>query len=164
MPELLQSAEFWVAVAFILFILLLLDLGVPKMVTKQLDDRAERIRKELDEARKLREQAQALLDDYIKKRSHADAEAASIIDTARREAEAMAFQSQAALAEMVERRSKQAAEKIARAEAQAVADVRAAVVDKAIAASRTMMAGRASGPAAAGLIEQSIRELKGKLN
>ena len=124
-----HNPEFWVMIAFFCFIGLLMYMKVPGQITKALDDRADAIRKELDEARRLREEAQQLLADYQKKAREAEAEAKAIIDQARVEAEGLARETRKTLAENLERRTKQAEEKIARAEAQAVGEVRAAAVE-----------------------------------
>ncbi|HEX6610167.1 MAG TPA: F0F1 ATP synthase subunit B, partial [Hyphomicrobiaceae bacterium] len=79
-------AEFWVAVAFFIFVGIMIYMKVPGMVTKALDDRADAIRKDLDAARKLREEAQDLLADYQAKQRQAETEAQQIIQDARREA------------------------------------------------------------------------------
>lgn len=160
----LHEPKFWVLVAFVLFALILLYNRVPSMIGKMLDQRAHAIKKELDEARRLREEAQALLADYQKKAREAENEAKSIIEQAQREAEAMAADTQRSLKESLERRTKMAEDKIARAEAQALSEVRATAVDTAIAAAEQLLQGRAAGAEAASLIDQSIRELKGKLN
>ncbi len=155
---------FWVAVAFFAFVGLLLWYGVPAIVGKMLDERADSIRKELDEARKLREEAQALLADYQKKSLEAETEAKTIVEQAKREAEALAAESRKALAENIERRSKLAEEKIARAEAQAISEVRATAVETALAAAEKILKAMVPGATGDGLIDQSIRDLKGKLN
>lgn len=155
---------FWVLVAFLIFVGALLYYGVPAMVGKMLDERADGIRRELDEARKLREQAQALLADYQRKSREAENEAKSIIEQAKREAEAMASETKKTLAESIERRSKQAEEKIARAEAQAISEVRATAVQTALAAAEKMLKARVPGQVGDSLIDQSIKDLKGKLN
>jgi F-type H+-transporting ATPase subunit b len=160
----LAEAEFWVAVAFVAFVLILLYFKVPGMLAKALDDRAAGIRKELDEARRLREEAQSLLADYQKKHRNAGQEAEAIVEQARREAEAFASETRKSLAEMVERRRKQAEEKIARAEAQAVEDVRAAAVDMAIAAAEKILREKAAGAGGSALIDESIKTLKTRLN
>jgi F-type H+-transporting ATPase subunit b len=159
-----MSAEFWVAVAFFMFVGILLYMKVPGMITESLDQRAEAIRKELDQARRLREEAQDLLADYQQKQRRADDEAKAIIENAEREAMALKEQSEKALKESIERRSRMAEEKIARAEAQALNEVRGAVIEAATAAAEKVLAARVQGPVAGGLVEQSIRELKGKLN
>ena len=100
-----QMAEFWVAVAFVVFLLILLYYKVPKLIAKSLDDRAEAIRKELDEARRLREEAQNLLADYQKKHRNVGQEADAILEQARREAEAFAHETRAGLKDTLERRT-----------------------------------------------------------
>jgi F-type H+-transporting ATPase subunit b len=160
----LKSAEFWVGVSFVAFFLVLLYYKVPALIAKALDERAAAIRKELDEARRLREEAQNLLADYQKKHRNAGQEADAIVEQARREAQLYAEETRAALAETLERRTKQAEEKIARAEAQAVDDVRSAAVDMAIAAAEKVLREKAAGPAGAALIDDTIRGLKGRLN
>jgi F-type H+-transporting ATPase subunit b len=155
---------FWVLVAFLTFVALVIYYKVPAIIGKMLDDRADGIRKELDEARKLREDAQALLADYQRKAREAESEARSIIDQAKREAEALAVDARKALAESVERRSKIAEEKIARAETQALSEVRATAVDTAISAAHELLKTRAGGSVGDSLISQSITDLRGKLN
>lgn len=160
----LRAAEFWVAVSFFVFLGVLAYYKVPALIAKALDDRAAAIRKELDEARRLREEAQNLLNDYQKKHRNAAQEAEAITEEARREAEAYAKETRAALAESLERRTRQAEEKIARAEAQAVDEVRAAAVDTALAAAEKILREKASGASGAALVDDSIRNLKGRLN
>jgi F-type H+-transporting ATPase subunit b len=160
----LRTAEFWVAVAFLAFLLILAYYKVPALIAKALDERAAGIRKELDEARRLREEAQALLADYQRKHRNAGQEAEAIVEQARREAEAFAAETRRSLAETVERRRKQAEDKIARAELQATEDVRAAAVDMAIAAAEKILRDKAAGAAGAALIDESIRSIKTRLN
>ena len=160
----LQTPEFWVAVSFFGFVALLLKYKVPALIGKTLDQRADDIRRELDEARKLRTDAQALLEDYRRKHGEAQHEADAIIAAARKEAEAIGAETRRGLAESLERRTKVAEEKIARAEAQAVSDVRAAAVDAAIAASEKLIGARLTPQSGTGLIDKSIAELGNKLN
>jgi F-type H+-transporting ATPase subunit b len=159
-----QMAEFWVAIAFGAFVLILLYYKVPALIAKSLDDRSEAIRKELDEARRLREEAQNLLADYQKKHRNVGEEADSILELARSEAEAFAQETRTSLKDMLERRTRQAEDKIARAEAQAVDEVRAAAIELAVAAAEKILREKASGAGGLSLIDQSIRELKGRLN
>ena len=159
-----QMAEFWVAIAFVVFLLVLLYYRVPSLIAKSLDDRAEVIRKELDEARRLREEAQNLLADYQKKHRNAGQEAQSILELARREAEVIAQETRASLKDLLERRTQQGEDKIARAEAQAVDDVRAAAIELAVAAAEKILREKVSGAGGGALVDQSIRELKGRLN
>lgn len=158
------NPEFWVMIAFFLFMGLLAYMKVPAMLTKALDDRADAIRLELDEARRLREEAQQLLADYQKKARDAETEATAIVEQARLEAEALAMETRRTLAESLERRTKQAEDKIARAEAQAVSEVRAAAVDMAIGAAERILKVKTAGAPGSTLIEQGIRDLKAKLN
>ncbi|WP_045835058.1 ATP synthase subunit B [Hyphomicrobium sp. 99] len=155
---------FWVLVSFVIFVAIVIYYRVPSIVTKSLDDRADAIRRELDEARKLREEAQALLADYQRKAREAENEAKSIIEQAKREAEALATDSRKALVESLERRSKIAEEKIARAEAQALSEVRSTAVETAIAAAHEILKTRAGGATGETLVSSSINDLKGKLN
>lgn len=155
---------FWVLLSFLGFMALLAYFGVPAMIGKTLDQRADAIRKELDEARKLREDAQALLADYQSKSREAENEARSIIEQAKREAEALASESRKSLAESIERRTKMAEEKIARAEAQAVSEVRASAVGSAIGAAEKLLKARVPGATGDTLISDAIRGLKGTLN
>jgi F-type H+-transporting ATPase subunit b len=155
---------FWVMISFFAFMALLVYYKVPGMVGKALDQRAEAIRHELDEARRLRDEAQALLNDYQRKSRQAEDEAKSILEQAKREGQALAAETRKSLTESVERRARLAEEKIARAEAQAVAEVRASAVDSAIAAAEKILKARTSGKTASTLIETSIRDLDGKLN
>ncbi len=159
-----QMAEFWVAVAFGVFVLILFYYRVPNLVAKSLDDRAEAIRKELDEARRLREEAQTLLADYQKRHRNVGQEADAIVEQARREAEAFAHETRVSLKDTLERRTKQAEDKIARAETQAVDEVRAAAIDVAMAAAERILREKTAGASGASLIDQSIRDLKGRLN
>src|SRR5262245_16413691 len=160
----LQMAEFWVAVAFLAFLASLAYYKVPRLLAKALDDRAAAIRSELDEARRLREEAQALLADYQKKHRNAGLEAEAIVEQARREAEAFAAETRKSLTETLERRRKQAEEKIARAETQAAEDVRAAAVDMAIAAAEKILRDKAAGAGGTALIDEGIRSIKTRLN
>jgi F-type H+-transporting ATPase subunit b len=160
----LEMAEFWVAIAFGVFLLILIYFKVPKLVAKSLDDRAEAIRKELDEARRLREEAQNLLADYQKKHRNVGQEAQTILELARKEAETFAQETRAGLKDLLERRTQQAEDKIARAEAQAVDEVRGAAIELAVAAAEKILREKAAGAGGASLVDQSIRELKGRLN
>jgi F-type H+-transporting ATPase subunit b len=160
----LQDAEFWVTLGFIFFIGLLGYVGVHRMLAKLLDDRADRIKAELDEARKLREDAAQLLADYRRKREEAESEAQGIVAGAKAEAERMAGEAKAKVEEFVARRTKIAETKIAQAEAQAAADVRAAAADAAVAAAEKILAQQAKGSLAADLIAKGIEDVRKKLN
>jgi len=162
--EQLLEAEFWVAVAFVIFVLLLLRLGVHKKAVTALDTRAARIASELDEARKLRDEAQAILAESEKKRRQAEQDAQDIIAGARAEAERVAAEAKAKAEEFVARRTAMAQQKIAQAESQAVAEVRAAAAEAAVAASEKVLTQTVQGKVADDLIGQGIRDVKTKLN
>src|SRR5215210_3267047 len=156
--------EFWVAVAFAIFVGILIYVGVPRLLTKALDDRGKRVQAELDEARRLKEEAQKLLAEYQAKQRQADQEAAAIIEGAKAEAERIAAESKAKMEEFVARRTKMAESKIAQAEAQAVADVRAAAAEAAVAAAEKILTASVKGPVADDLISRGIGDVKTKLN
>lgn len=160
----LATAEFWVLASFVLFVGLLLYLRLPAKVASALDQRAARIAKELDEAHRLREEAQALLAEYERKRRDAEKEAEAIIVQAEAEAEAYTHETRRKLAETVERRSRMAEEKIAQAEAQAIKEVRAVASELAIAAAQRIIAEEVRGDKAAELVDDSIAALRGKLH
>jgi F-type H+-transporting ATPase subunit b len=156
--------EFWVAVAFVIFVGVLIYVGVPKLVTKALDDRAKRVQDELDEARRLKEEAQKLLGEYKAKQRQADDEAAAIIAGAKAEAERFAAEAKTKMEEFVARRAKMAETKIAQAEAQAVADVRAAAADAAVSAAEKILTDSVKGKVADDLLARGIGDVKSKLN
>jgi F-type H+-transporting ATPase subunit b len=156
--------EFWVAVAFVIFVGVLIYVGVPAMMTKALDDRAKRVQDELNEARRLKEEAQKLLAEYKAKQRQADDEAAAIVAGAKAEAERFAAEAKAKMEEFVARRAKMAETKIAQAEAQAIADVRAAAADAAVSAAEKILAESVKGKVADDLLARGISDVKTKLN
>jgi F-type H+-transporting ATPase subunit b len=158
------EAETWVAVAFVLFVALLVYLKAPAKLFALLDERSARIVRELAEARKLREEAQALLAEYQGKRAEAEKTAAGIIEQAKKEAEAFAVEARQKLTETIARRTRQAEQKIAQAEQQAVKDVRSTVTDLAIAAATELLGTSTKGAKAEALISQSIAAVKSKFH
>ena len=164
MMELIYEPETWVAVAFAIFVGILIKLGVPNLLFKVLDDRSARIKAELDEAVKLRKEAEGVLAEYRRKQGEAEKVAESIILNARGESERLAAEAKAKVEEFITRRTKMAETKIAQAEAQALADVRSAAADAAIAAAETILVKTTRGPAAEALVSQGISDLKAKLN
>jgi F-type H+-transporting ATPase subunit b len=161
---LLHEPEFWVGVGFVLVIALLLWKGVPGMIGKMLDSRAAVIAAELAEARRLRDEAVALMADYQKKSASAEAEAQSIVNEARAEAERFAAESRAGLKTQIERRAQAAQDKIAQAEAAAMNEIRALAANAAAGAAEKLIAARMDEKRAAQMIENSIKDLGGKLN
>jgi F-type H+-transporting ATPase subunit b len=160
----LHDAEFWVLLGFIFFLGLLGYVGVHRKLTASLDERAARIKAELDEAQKLKQDAAALLADYQKKRQQAESEAQEIIAGAKAEAERLAVEAKAKIEEFVARRTKMAETKIAQAEAQAAADVRAAAADAAVAAAERLLSQQAKGQLAGELVAKGIEDVRKKLN
>jgi F-type H+-transporting ATPase subunit b len=160
----LAEAEFWVAVAFVIFVGVMIYFGVHNLIVNALDQRSDRIRGELDEARRLKEEAAALLAEYRRKQQTAEREAAEIVAGAKLEAERLATEAKARMEEFVARRTKMAETKIAQAEAQAVADVRAAAADAAVAAAEKILTQTVKGSVADDLLTKGIAELKSKLN
>lgn len=159
-----REPETWVAVAFVLFVALLVYLKVPALLAKMLDERADKISKELAEAKKLREEAQALLAEYQKKRAEAEKDAANIVAQAKIEAEAYSVETRKKLAETIERRTKQAAQKIAQAEAAAIKEVRTTATEAAIAAASKLVGEAVQGTKGTKLIDESITAVKSRLN
>jgi F-type H+-transporting ATPase subunit b len=158
------EAETWVAIGFLVFVAMLLSIGVHRTIGKALDDRSARIKAELDEARKLRDEASALLAEYQRKRREAEGEAQEIVSGAKAEAERLAIEAKARIEEFVSRRTKMAETKIAQAEAQAAADVRAAAAEAAVAAAEKILRQETKGELASRLIARGIDDVGKKLN
>ena len=158
------QAEFWVAVAFVILMGVFAYFGIHRTILKALDHRSERIKQELDDARRLRDEAAALLADYKARHASAEREAADIITSAKEEAERIAAEAKTKMEDFVARRTKTAESKIALAEAQAVADVRAAAADAAVTAATTILSQSVKGSVADDLINQGIGEVSAKLN
>src|SRR5215470_8882399 len=138
--EFIFEPEFWVAVSFFIFLGLLLYLGAHKKIAAALDARAAAIAKELEEAKHLREEAEKVLADYKRKSGDVAKEAEAIISLAKKEAEELAGETRRSMAEHFERRMKLAEDKIARAETEALREVRNAAADAAVIASQTLIA------------------------
>ncbi len=160
----LLTAEFWVLVAFVAFMAIVWKVGGFKAMTGGLDSRAKRVRHELDEARRLREEAASVLDDYKRRRAQAEKEAEAIVAAARQEAERLNAEGQAKLADFVARRTKAAEAKIAQAEVQAAAQVRAAAADAAVKVSEVILKERLQGDAAQNLVRSSLGDVKTRLS
>jgi F-type H+-transporting ATPase subunit b len=164
MQHWLMETETWVALAFICFVAGLGYIGVHRMLAKSLDERSTRIKAELDEARKLKDEAAQLLADYQRKRQEAEGEAQEIISGAKAEAERLAIEAKAKIEEFVARRTKMAEIKIAQAEAQATADVRSAAAEAAVAAAEKILTLETKGKLASELIAKGIEDVRKKLN
>ena len=162
--EFIFEPEFWVAVSFFIFVAVLLYLGVHKKLAAMLDARAAAIAKELADARRLRKEAEKVLADYRRKEGDAAKEAQGIIELASKEAEIMAAETRRSMKEHFERRMKLAEDKIARAEAEALREVREAAAEAAVAAAQIVIKEKLTPETAGKLVRQGIDALKGKLN
>jgi F-type H+-transporting ATPase subunit b len=159
-----EDPTFWVLLAFLIVVAILARAGVPKMIAGGLDKRAQGIADELDRARALRDEAQELLAKYQRRQREAEEEAESIIEQAKIDAERIAEEARAKIEERLQRRAKAAEDKIARAEAQAIAEVRSQTVDIAIEAARDIIRSRIDQGAHSALAERAIDELSGRLH
>jgi F-type H+-transporting ATPase subunit b len=160
--EFLHEAEFWVLVAAVIFVVAV-GRKVGPMITAGLDARAARIRGELDEARRLREEAERLVAEYRAKQQEGAADAEAIVAHAKAEAERIAAQSARDLEQALERRQRLAEERIAQAEAKALDEVRAAAIDVAIAAARDVIAATINEQRGAALLDAAIVALPERL-
>lgn len=158
------EAEFWVAVGFVAVIGIFWKVGAFKLIGGLLDKRASAITTELEEAKRLREEAQALLASYKAKTADVEKEAARILDNAKAEAARMAEDSREQLKVQIERRAKQAQEKIAQAETQALTEIRGLAADAAAAAAEKLIAARLDESHSSALIAGSLKVLPDKLN
>jgi F-type H+-transporting ATPase subunit b len=155
---------FFAFVGLLIFLGIVVYLKVPGMMAKSLDDRADQIRNELAEAKRLREEAQHLLAEYQRKRKEAEAEAAQIVATAGREAEMLTAEAKAKTDEFVANRTALSEQKIKQAEADAIKAVRSAAVDLAIAAAETVLAKRADAKVQSDLFKTAVGDVKARLN
>jgi F-type H+-transporting ATPase subunit b len=162
--QFIYEPEFWVAVSFFIFIGVLVYFGVHMKVVSALDARALLISKELEEARRLREEAEKVLADYRRKLGDVVTEVDNITALATTEAKTLAAETRQSLKEYFDRRIKLAEEKIARAEMEAVREFRSVAVDAAIAAAQNLIAAKLTPDRAKKLVSESIKALKSKLN
>ncbi|EHS53600.1 ATP synthase subunit b [Rhizobium sp. PDO1-076] len=158
------DATFFALVGLVLFFVLLAYLKVPGMMAKGLDERADKIRDELAEAKRLREEAQHLLAEYQRKRKEAEAEAAGIVAAAEREAAALTAEARQKTEEFIARRNALSEQKIKQAETEAVNAVRVAAVDLAIAAAEKVLAKKTDGAVQDNLFKNAVGEVKSRLN
>ncbi len=154
---------FWAFVSVVIFFGIVIYMGVPKVITGMLDDRIKKIEQDLSEAKRLREEAQALLAEYGRKRKEAESEAEDIIIAAQEEATRMREEAAQALNDMVARRTKAVEDRIAHAEAQALAEVRSRSADVAVEAARRILT-KQMETGGDTLIDAAIKEVSGKLN
>lgn len=160
----LSSTYLWSAVGLIIFFAILAKFGVHTMVLNALDARGQKVAADLAEARKLRDDAQKLLADYEARRKAAESEAAAIVTAAREDAERLARDAEAKMADFIARRTRSAELKITQAEAQAAADVRFAAADAAAKVAEQVLRGQMTGQVGADMLTRSLGDIKGKLN
>ena len=156
--------EFWVAVGFVILLGVFAYVGVHRTVITALDHRRDRIKSELDDARRLKDEAAKLLAEYKARHASAEREAQDIVTAAKAEAERIAAEAKTKMEDFVARRTKMAEAKITQAEAQALADVRAAAADAAVAAAEKILAAAAKGKIAEDLLAQGIEDVRKKFN
>ncbi|HZP75364.1 MAG TPA: ATP F0F1 synthase subunit B [Pseudolabrys sp.] len=156
--------ETWAAIAFAIFIVVMGYVGAHKAIIASLDQRRDRIKAELDDAQRLKDEALQLLTEYQRRRQQADSEAQDIIAGAKAEAERLAIEAKARVEDFVSRRTKMAEAKIAQAEAQAMSDVRAAAAEAAVSAAEKILTQAAKGKAAEALLAKGIEDVRKKLN
>lgn len=162
MPEWLDNS-FFAMLALVIFLGMMVFFGVPKIIGKMLDGKIKQIETDIAEAKRLRDEAAALLVEYEQKRVAAEAEAEGIITAAKEEATRLTAEAQASLAELVARRTKSVEDKIAQAEAQAVAEVRARSADLAIEAARAVLTDEMNKKGGK-VIDAAIADVAGRLN
>ena len=158
------DAEFYVTLGFLVFLCLLGYLGVHRMVLSSLDARGKAVADELAQAAKLRDEATALLASFERRAAEAEANAAAIVADARAQAEQLAKETAERMTDFIARRTRQAETKIAMAEAQAAADVRAAAADHAVKAAELVLRDQTRGATGAELVAREISSLEDRLN
>lgn len=162
MPEWMDNS-FFALVGLVIFIGLLVYVGVPRIIGGMLDKQIKKIETDLSEANRLREEAAALLAEYERKRIAAESEAQGIIAAAQEEAARMTAEAQTALTDLVARRTKAVEDKIAQAEAQAIADVRARSADLAVEAARVVLTDEMNAKGSQ-IVDKAIADVAGRLN
>lgn len=156
----MMDNTFWAFAGLVIFLGIVVYMKVPAMIGTALDARADKIKADLDEARRLRDEARELLAEYQNKRKQAEKDASEIVEAAKREADLLRSDAKTKSGEFVRRRTAQAEQKIGQAEADAVNAVRASAVDIAIAASSKLL----EGSSAADHFKSAISEVKARLN
>jgi len=164
MLDILKETDFWEWLGLLAVIAIFLYRRVPAFIGRALDRRAEAIAKELESVKRLREEAETVLISYRERAESAGKEASAILNETRAETERFTAEARAQMQQQIERRARQAQERIAQAEANAMAEIRALAADTATAAARKLIAARLGEQKAAALITESINELPAKLN
>lgn len=160
----LANTNFVVLCAFIIFVGVVIYVGVPKLVGGMLDQRAETVQGELDQARSLREEAQSILAEYERKQKEVEQQSKHIVENAKAEAEAAAKQAKADIKTSIKRRLQAAEDQIASAQAAAVKEVRDTAVTVAIASAQDVIAKNITATASGDLIDDAITQVEDKLH
>jgi F-type H+-transporting ATPase subunit b len=160
----LANPELWVAAGLFLFFGICVLVGVPKLVAGQLDAKAARIQSELDEAARLRAEAEALLAQIRTEKAEAEAQATEMLAAAEADARLMEVEAKAKLEETLARRQALAERRIAQAEAQATAEVKTAAADLAARAAEQILAARLAGQKSDPLLDAAIAQIGSRLN
>jgi F-type H+-transporting ATPase subunit b len=158
----LSSPEFWVAVAFVIFVGLIVWKGT-RPILSALDTRSNRIRQQVEEARSLRAEAERALGEANRKTREATREAEAILAQARSEAERLKAQAAQSLEATLKRREQNALDKIAQAEANAVEEVRGRAVEVAVAATGKLLQEQMDGARVDRMVEEAIAEVGRRL-
>ncbi|KJS17637.1 MAG: ATP F0F1 synthase subunit B [Hoeflea sp. BRH_c9] len=159
-----MDATFFAFVGLIIFLGIIAYVKVPGMITAALDKRADQIRNELEQAKKLREEAQQLLAEYQRKRKEAESEAANILSAAEREAAILREDAKAKTEEYISRRTAMAEMKISQAETDAINEVRASAVNLAMIAAEKLIGSKVDAKVSNDLFKASLGDLKTRLN
>ena len=162
--DLLKETDFWEWLGLLAVIAIFLYRGVPALIGKALDRRAEAIAGELASVKRLREEAETVLVTYRERAKGAASEAASILSETRAETERFTTEARAQMKSQVERRARQAQERIAQAEANAMAEIRSLAADAAVSAAQKIIAARLGEEKTASLISEGIADLQSRLN
>lgn len=163
MEHLLTDAHFWVGVAFVIFLGILVKVGVHTLAWNALGASGAKVQAQLDEAASLRAEAQALLDQIKVQREAAERQAAETLAAARETADRLQAESKVKLAEQIKRRGELATRRIAIAEAQATAQVKAAAAELATQMAEAVLAKRLEGATSDPLVDQAVAQLAGRL-
>lgn len=158
------NPELWVAIGLVLFFAIVIVAKVPSLVAGALDAKAAKIQADLDEAARLRAEAQGMLDKLRAERAEAELQAKAMLEAAEEEARRLQVEAEERLAESVARREALAERRIAQAEAQATAEVKAAAADQAASAAERILAARLAAGGDDPLLDQAIGQIDARLN
>ena len=159
----LSNPEFWVGVGLVLFIAIVIWAKAPQLIAGKLDETAAKIQANLDEAARIRAEAEAMLASIRASREESERQSVAMLAAAKADAERLAVEAKIKLDDQIKRRAELAERKIAQAEAQATADVKAAAVDLAAALTEQVLVARLAAQGSDPLVDAAIGEMAGKL-